>query len=617
MADNRTIKFNPIEPILQEDNGVAVWRFRIPKMLNNIDMSGFAWWFVYINAAKQKYSEPLTLTADADDPDNYCIADYTIDYGISLTPGSFTFALEAINANGGGEIIEEWHTKTYSHSVIQTLQGNQAEYSETESDIISALIVQIQQKYNALVGGATPIPVASVSQMTDTAKVYLNTTDKNWYYYNSDSSTWVSGGQYASGIVIDPTLTQSGQAADAKVTGDKIDELKADLTTLNDYTYDPSVEPFHIVTNESTLMTAKPGYYAGSTGWNQHDSYNAYYFNAPKGTKIYFYREGVTNQFFVSIYKPNYITSNGFIVRYNTVPTTEENAIVLEQDSTIVISLTATQDIPAKWYMYCSYYIFGDKVNLHVLNQRTSGKLNGKTIYCFGDSLTGMFESPTDYPTYMSQLTGANCVNVGFSGTRMSTYQDLYVGMSMYNLANSIASGNWTVQQDTIDQNSKTEWQAKKDLLASTNWNNVDGITIFFGTNDYGNGAYVNDEEGATESKSVGLSLGHILDTILTAYPHLQILVVTPIWRAYSNVTGSTQDSDVSPNTRGAYLIDYVDAEIEVARKHHIPVIDMYRTSQFSAKTSSLLLSDGTHPTLLGRKRIGNMIGEKIMQVFM
>lgn len=224
VADNRTIKFNPIEPILQEDNGVAVWRFRIPKMLNNIDMSGFAWWFVYINAAKQKYSEPLTLTADADDPDNYCIADYTIDYGISLTPGSFTFALEAINANGSGEIIEEWHTKTYSHSVIGTLQGNQAEYSETESDIISALMVQIQEKYNALVGGATPIPVASISAMTDTSKIYLLTTDNNWYCYNG--STWVSGGLYASGIVIDPTLTQSGQAADAKVVGDALGDLQ-------------------------------------------------------------------------------------------------------------------------------------------------------------------------------------------------------------------------------------------------------------------------------------------------------------------------------------------------------------------------------------------------------
>lgn len=199
VADNRTIKFNPIEPILQEDNGVAVWRFRIPKMLNNIDMSGFAWWFVYINAAKQKYSEPLTLTADADDPDNYCIADYTIDYGISLTPGSFTFALEAINANGSGEIIEEWHTKTYSHSVIQTLQGNQAEYSETESDIISALLIEVRNKVNQLVGGATPEVKNSKAAMTDPEKVYILSTDGNWYY--NDGTDWQSGGKYAAGVV--------------------------------------------------------------------------------------------------------------------------------------------------------------------------------------------------------------------------------------------------------------------------------------------------------------------------------------------------------------------------------------------------------------------------------
>lgn len=270
VADNRTIKFNPIEPILQEDNRVAVWRFRIPKMLNNIDMSGFAWWFVYVNAAKQKYSEPLTLTADADDPDNYCIADYTIDYGISLTPGSFAFALEAINANGSGEIVEEWHTKTYSHSVIQTLQGNQAEYSETESDIISALMVQIQQKYNALVGGATPIPVASVSQMTNTAKVYLNTTDKNWYYYNSDSSTWVSGGQYASGIVIDPTLTQPGQAADAKETGDRIDKGRSEVSAITgNTTIDMTPKKWVNLSGETvTMVDGYPAYSSGATNWD-------------------------------------------------------------------------------------------------------------------------------------------------------------------------------------------------------------------------------------------------------------------------------------------------------------------------------------------------------------
>lgn len=218
--DDRTIKYRPLEPIMQEDKDVAVWRFRIPKVLNQIDMSNWAWWFVYVNAKGQKYSESLTLVDDLDEPDSYSTADYSIDYGISKNPGGFTFAIEAINTQQGGEITGEWHTYTYSHKVIATLQGNQAEFAETESDIISALIAEVQSKVNALVGGATPQVVSSVSAMTDTSKIYVLSTDGNWYYYNG--SAWVSGGQYASGITIDPTLTQSGQAADAGAVGSAI-----------------------------------------------------------------------------------------------------------------------------------------------------------------------------------------------------------------------------------------------------------------------------------------------------------------------------------------------------------------------------------------------------------
>lgn len=226
VEDNRTIKFKLSEPIMLEDNGVSEWRFHIPNIVNGLDATGWAWWLVYVNAKNEKYTIPLTLEYDYDRPDAYSIATYTVDYGMSCKAGTITFSIEAIDAEVGGEILHEWHTRTYSSVKVEnTLQGNQVEYAETESDIISALIVElqtktaalfaeIQRRTDSLVGGATPFPVASVSAMTDITKVYLNTTDKNWYYYNG--SAWASGGQYASGIVIDPTLSQPGQAADAK-----------------------------------------------------------------------------------------------------------------------------------------------------------------------------------------------------------------------------------------------------------------------------------------------------------------------------------------------------------------------------------------------------------------
>ena len=93
VQDNRSIQFpssNLLEPIMQEDHNVATWRFRIPKVLNDIDMSGYAWWFVYVNARGQEFSELLTLVDDIDEPDSFCTADFSIDYGISKNPGEFT-----------------------------------------------------------------------------------------------------------------------------------------------------------------------------------------------------------------------------------------------------------------------------------------------------------------------------------------------------------------------------------------------------------------------------------------------------------------------------------------------------------------------------------------------
>lgn len=228
VRDNRKINFEIAEPIMREDSGVTDFRFHIPKTLNGLEVSDWSWWFVFVNAKKEKYSVALTLSDDPESPLEFNIATYTVDYAMSIKAGAVQFALEAINTGTGGAIDNEWHTLTYETKVKETLQGNQAEYAETESDIISALLEEVRTKMNQIIGGATPTPVPAVSQMTDTSKLYLLTTDGEWYYYNG--SAWVSGGVYGAGIQIDSTLSKSGQAADAKKTGDAITSLKEDLS---------------------------------------------------------------------------------------------------------------------------------------------------------------------------------------------------------------------------------------------------------------------------------------------------------------------------------------------------------------------------------------------------
>lgn len=147
--DDRSIQFELAEPIMLEDKDVTQFRFRIPKSLNGFDMTRWAWWFVYENADKETYSSALTLVDDLDEPDTYANAIYTVDYGLSIKAGAVRFALEAINADNSGKVLHEWHTKTYATYIQSTLQGNQAEYSGIETDIISALINRVQEFIDA------------------------------------------------------------------------------------------------------------------------------------------------------------------------------------------------------------------------------------------------------------------------------------------------------------------------------------------------------------------------------------------------------------------------------------------------------------------------------------
>lgn len=54
-------------------------------------------------------------------------------------------------------------------------------------------ILAIENKVNATTN-INPLVATSISEMTDTSRIYVLTTDNNWYYHNGTS--WVSGGIY-------------------------------------------------------------------------------------------------------------------------------------------------------------------------------------------------------------------------------------------------------------------------------------------------------------------------------------------------------------------------------------------------------------------------------------
>lgn len=69
---------------------------------------------------------------------------------------------------------------------------------------VNGTIAEINTKVNAVTSG-TPLVASSVGGMTNTDRIYVNTSDGNWYYYDGDS--WEIGGTYQSSGIADGTVT--------------------------------------------------------------------------------------------------------------------------------------------------------------------------------------------------------------------------------------------------------------------------------------------------------------------------------------------------------------------------------------------------------------------------
>lgn len=67
-------------------------------------------------------------------------------------------------------------------------------YEEYENSINNT-VNNLTNKVNSYIDN-TPQAVSSVSEMTNTHTIYVNTTDGNWYYYNTQSNNWTIGGSY-------------------------------------------------------------------------------------------------------------------------------------------------------------------------------------------------------------------------------------------------------------------------------------------------------------------------------------------------------------------------------------------------------------------------------------
>lgn len=240
----------------------------------------------------------------------------------------------------------------------------------------------------------------------------------------------------------------------------------------------------------------------------------------------------------------------------------------------------------------------------------------GKTCVCFGDSIVGNMASPNDYPTVLGKETGMTVINAGFGGCRMSASTDtVYNAYSMVKLADAIAIGDWSEQENGLSSVTISHYAPHIASLKKVDWSKIDFITIGYGTNDIANFVNVDNEENPLDTTTVLGGLRYALTTILTAYPNIKILILTPIYR-YFNEEGL--DSDEKEFYGQRTFTTWTDGILEVAKEFKVPGVDMYRTLGFNKLTRGYYYpdNDGTHPNALGLKVMAGKIAGKLLSEY-
>ena len=236
--------------------------------------------------------------------------------------------------------------------------------------------------------------------------------------------------------------------------------------------------------------------------------------------------------------------------------------------------------------------------------------LYGKVGVAFGDSIT----QGGSYPEYVSSLTGANYINVGFGSTRLArTNRENYPwkDIGMCDLVDAITSGDWLLTDAAIAEidahYGNTTYSTIYNRLKAIDFNTVDFISFMYGTNDANNPVFEIGAPDSTDTYTVNGALNHILQTIMTNYPHIKIYLLTPIFRQSLSGWGDG-DSDNSKLPDGVYLYDIAQAIVDKAKEYHVPVKDMYNESGINRYNADHFLKDGVHPGDKGNQLLNDKI---------
>ena len=253
--------------------------------------------------------------------------------------------------------------------------------------------------------------------------------------------------------------------------------------------------------------------------------------------------------------------------------------------------------------------------NLEKKVAEASSPIYGKKIVNMGDSIFGNARPPKDISTYLQNISGATVYNCAFGGCRMSTHNGHWDAFSMYRLADAIVSGDWSLQDEALSYDDRTSYAEEPlALLKTLDFNNIDILTINYGTNDWNSSKKIDSDTNAYDTDTFLGALRYSLRKIQEAYPALKIVIVSVTWRCQFDADRNViQDISDWGNYYDVLLGEFYEAQKNCALENGLQFIDLFSIgiNKYNA-TYYFDGTDGTHQNEHGRLLIAKKINKDL-----
>jgi lysophospholipase L1-like esterase len=286
-------------------------------------------------------------------------------------------------------------------------------------------------------------------------------------------------------------------------------------------------------------------------------------------------------------------------------------------------------------------------LNLGTVAGEGSGEFNaikplyGLKMLSIGDSITSKRNRATNsWTDYLSEVTGAETINVGIGGTRLyprDRYRETMSEMQawarcdMLNVVKAIVSGVGSSNFDNFaegiaylndgdvpdpeDANvSSTTGERNNAYLnaQNLNLNDIDIVTIFGGTNDWMGGM----PSYGYSTEAIIAAVNEMAALLLSVNPNLRIFFFTPIPRYVKNIV---DDEHWSSNYKNKWDVTLNELAVAMASPNaiQVPVFNSYRYAGIKESNFFEFFrpTDCTHP-MLALDRIANIFASFIISQY-